>query len=71
MKEFDTQSRTKVEHLNVSRYPVERAEQFNRGIRKLGTTADGSSYLDQFRKLITEIGSALGYVRMVRCSSGV
>ena len=27
---------------------------------------DNLSYLDQFRILITEIGNALGYVRMVR-----
>jgi len=40
---------------------------FNRGIRKLGLMADGvSSYLDQFRVLITHIGNALGLVRMVR-----
>ena len=27
---------------------------------------DGTTFLDQFRKQITEIGNALGYVRMVR-----
>jgi WASH complex subunit 7 len=44
-----------------------RAVKFNRGIRKLGLMADGvSSYLDQFRLLITHIGNALGLVRMVR-----
>ena len=37
-------------------YPFERAEKFNRGIRKLGLTNDGLSYLDQFRLLISEIG---------------
>ncbi|TKS73206.1 WASH complex subunit 4 [Collichthys lucidus] len=31
------------------KYPFERAEKFNRGIRKLGITPDGQSYLDQFR----------------------
>jgi WASH complex subunit 7 len=29
----------------------------------------GKSFLDQFRILITEIGNALGYVRMVRSAS--
>ena len=51
------------------RYPYERAEKFNKDIRKLGVSDDGRTYLDQFRQLITEIGNALGYVRMVR--SGV
>ena len=44
-----------------------RAVKFNRGIRKLGLMADGgSTYLDQFRLLVTHIGNALGFVRMVR-----
>jgi hypothetical protein len=29
----------------------------------------GKSFLDQFRILVTEIGNALGYVRMVRSAS--
>ena len=44
----------------------DRAVKFNKGIRKLGSADDGSSFLDQFRLLITEIGNALGFVRMVR-----
>lgn len=40
-------------------YPFERAEKFNRGIRKLGITPDGMSYLDQFRQLISQIGMEL------------
>eukprot|EP00163_Fabomonas_tropica_P009505 TRINITY_DN1931_c0_g1_i1.p1 TRINITY_DN1931_c0_g1~~TRINITY_DN1931_c0_g1_i1.p1 ORF type:complete len:1034 (-),score=307.02 TRINITY_DN1931_c0_g1_i1:86-3187(-) len=51
-------------------YPYDRAEKFHKDIRKLGVNKDGSSYLDRFRQLITEIGNALGYVRMVR-SGGV
>ncbi|KAL6253646.1 hypothetical protein P5V15_015461 [Pogonomyrmex californicus] len=47
-------------------YTYERAEEFQKGIRKLGMTADGLSYLDQFRQLITQIGNALGYVRLIR-----
>uniref|UniRef100_A0A665UTQ2 WASH complex subunit 4 n=1 Tax=Echeneis naucrates TaxID=173247 RepID=A0A665UTQ2_ECHNA len=54
-----------------------KAEKFNRGIRKLGITPDGQSYLDQFRQLISQIGNAMGYVRMIRsgglhcCSSAI
>eukprot|EP00794_Sanderia_malayensis_P006146 gene6146-6852_t len=47
------------------KYPFDRADKFNRGIRKLGVI-DGMSYLDQFRLLITEIGNAMGYIRMIR-----
>eukprot|EP01062_Namystynia_karyoxenos_P059273 TRINITY_DN50728_c0_g1_i1.p1 TRINITY_DN50728_c0_g1~~TRINITY_DN50728_c0_g1_i1.p1 ORF type:complete len:1241 (+),score=561.49 TRINITY_DN50728_c0_g1_i1:104-3724(+) len=47
-------------------WPVKRAEKFVKDIRRLGTDDQQQSYLDQFRKLITEIGNALGYVRMVR-----
>uniref|UniRef100_A0A9L0R513 WASH complex subunit 4 n=1 Tax=Equus caballus TaxID=9796 RepID=A0A9L0R513_HORSE len=58
----------------LEQYPFERAEKFNRGIRKLGITPEGQSYLDQFRQLISQIGNAMGYVRMIRsgglhCSS--
>ncbi|XP_046405454.1 WASH complex subunit 4 [Ischnura elegans] len=48
------------------KYSYERAEKFNRGIRKLGITEDGLSYLDQFRNLISHIGNAMGYIRMIR-----
>ncbi|XP_054723864.1 WASH complex subunit 4-like, partial [Uloborus diversus] len=37
------------------KYPFDRAEKFHRGIRKLGLTNDGQSYLDQFRLLISQI----------------
>ncbi|XP_072038890.1 WASH complex subunit 4-like [Amphiura filiformis] len=47
-------------------YPFERADKFNKGIRKLGLTPDGDSYLDQFRNLISQIGNAMGYIRMIR-----
>ncbi|XP_064632766.1 WASH complex subunit 4-like isoform X2 [Lineus longissimus] len=48
------------------KYPFERADKFNKGIRKLGLTPDGLSYLDQFRLLVSQIGNAMGYIRMVR-----
>ena len=49
-------------------YPYERAKRFVVDIRRLpgGMNKEGKSYLDMFRLLITEIGNALGYVRMVR-----
>ncbi|KAG8329873.1 hypothetical protein J6590_077175 [Homalodisca vitripennis] len=49
-----------------SKYSYERAEKFNKGIRRLGVTQEGLTYLDQFRILITHIGNAMGYVRMIR-----
>ncbi|KAK3730652.1 hypothetical protein QZH41_008272, partial [Actinostola sp. cb2023] len=48
------------------KYPFERAEKFNKGIRKLGLSPDGVTYLDQFRILIGQIGNAMGYIRMIR-----
>ncbi len=47
-------------------YPYERADKFNRDIKKLGVSSKGLSYMDQFRDLVTTIGNTLGYVRMVR-----
>ncbi|KAB0801554.1 hypothetical protein PPYR_05908 [Photinus pyralis] len=47
-------------------YPYERAEKFNVAIRRLGLNQEGLSYLDLFRKLITRIGNAMGYIRMIR-----
>ena len=48
-------------------YPYERADKFNKEIRKLGMDK-GLSYLDKFRLLITEIGNAMGYIRMIRAA---
>jgi WASH complex subunit 7 len=50
-------------------YPYDRSLKFVRDIRKLGVNDAGKTFLDQFRILITEIGNALGYVRMVRSAS--
>ena len=49
-----------------SRYPMEQADSFLLYIRKLGVSSDGTTYLDAFRNLITEIGNVMGYIRMVR-----
>eukprot|EP01018_Ginkgo_biloba_P015628 Gb_36999 [translate_table: standard] len=47
-------------------YPYPRAEKLNKDIRKMDLVEDGSSFLDRFRYLISEMGNALGFVRMVR-----
>lgn len=51
---------------NGNTYPYCYAERFNKGIRVLGLNDDGQSYLDLFRELISQIGNAMGYVRMIR-----
>jgi WASH complex subunit 7 len=38
------------------KYPFSRAEKFNQGIRKLGASSEGLTYLDEFRSVITQIG---------------
>lgn len=47
-------------------YSYERADNLNKSIKKLGLNPQGVSYLDMFRILISQIGNALGYVRMIR-----
>ena len=50
-----------------NKFPLKNAKKFIKDVKKLGVSPQsGLSYLDQFRVLITEIGNALGYVRMVR-----
>lgn len=51
--------------LNGNMYSYKNAEKFNKGIRMLGLN-DGQSFLDLFRDLISQIGNAMGYVRMIR-----
>jgi WASH complex subunit 7 len=50
---------------NAEIYNYDRANAFNREIKKLGLV-NGESYLDLFRKLITSVGNSMGYVRMLR-----
>lgn len=40
-----------------------------KNIKRLGTSKNGTNYLDKFRQLITQIGNALGYVRIIRTAS--
>ena len=57
------------ERANIdNKYPFERADRFNRDIRKLGVERN-LTVLDRFRLLLTEIGNAMGYVRMVRAGA--
>jgi len=51
------------------KYPFERAENTVREIRRITTFEDNKTFLDKFRTLITEIGNALGYIRMIRTAS--
>jgi WASH complex subunit 7 len=53
-------------HALNGRFPVKRAEKLSSEVRKLGVTEDNRSYLDAFRETISEIGNALGYMRLVR-----
>lgn len=41
---------------NYPLYSYERADAFNKDIRKLGLSDDGKSYMDLFRKVITHVG---------------
>lgn len=52
--------REKKEQLGV-KYPLDRAEELARSIADAATLADGSNLLDTFRKVVTQIGNALGY----------
>ncbi|ETO23353.1 hypothetical protein RFI_13827, partial [Reticulomyxa filosa] len=49
-----------------NRYPFVQAKQFVAMIRTFGEDGKGQTFLDHFRALITQIGNALGYVRMIR-----
>lgn len=40
-------------------YSYERADAFNKDIRKLGLANDGQTYMDLFRKVITQVGKFL------------
>lgn len=50
-------------------YPFERAELLYKEIKKLGVFDDGKNFLDKFRTLITQVGNALGFIRLLRAAS--
>eukprot|EP00461_Guttulinopsis_vulgaris_P003949 UN03950 len=49
-----------------NKYPYQNAAKLYKELRRLGLNQSGLSYIDQLRLQITEIGNALGYVRLVR-----
>ena len=51
------------------KYPYDRADLLGKEIRKLGEFEDGKTFLDKFRELVTAIGNALGFVRLLRSAS--
>ncbi|XP_054727038.1 WASH complex subunit 4 [Anastrepha obliqua] len=64
--------RSYAEHKQSKSYPLyayERADAFNKDVRKLGLSNDGQTYMDLFRKVITQVGNAMGYIRLVRSGS--
>ncbi|KAH8303723.1 hypothetical protein KR018_008553 [Drosophila ironensis] len=50
-------------------YPYERADNFLKKIKKLGCATNGETYMDLFRKVITQVGNAVGYVRLLQAGS--
>mmetsp|Transcript_14300 Transcript_14300/g.21613 ORF Transcript_14300/g.21613 Transcript_14300/m.21613 type:complete len:1166 (+) Transcript_14300:135-3632(+) len=50
-----------------SQYPLHHAKERLTDLRALGKMQGSTSPLDRFRLLITSIGNALAYIRMVRC----
>lgn len=43
-------------------YPYERAESFIKKIRKLGVSNNGETYMDLFRKVITQVGGCFAAI---------
>ncbi|VVC44144.1 Hypothetical protein CINCED_3A019506 [Cinara cedri] len=54
-----------IQKTNNIKYPYERADKLNSSMRKLSLNTN-QNYIDQFRILVTHIGNALGYVRMIK-----
>ncbi|XKL60625.1 hypothetical protein PGB90_007682 [Kerria lacca] len=54
------------EQKSNAKYSFEKAEKFYKSIRKLNTKGEVLTYIDQFRILITHVGNAMGYVRLIR-----
>lgn len=71
MKELKSFRETNVEKSEEEQvYNFERASNFIKSIRHLGLSRTNQSSLDLFQELITHIGNAMGYVRMMR-SGGI
>jgi len=50
----------------ITHIPIRMPKKLQEYIRSIGVTKDKKTYLDKFRVLITEIGNAMGYVRLIR-----
>mmetsp|Transcript_10644 Transcript_10644/g.20610 ORF Transcript_10644/g.20610 Transcript_10644/m.20610 type:complete len:1014 (+) Transcript_10644:358-3399(+) len=50
-------------------FPYERAELFNREIRRLGVFDANQTYMDKFRHLIVHIGNMLGLIRTIKTAA--
>lgn len=48
------------------KYTVEQADQLVREMDRLGVAQDGVSFLEKARQLVSEMGNALGFMRMMR-----
>lgn len=68
LKSFREMNAEKAEEEQI--YSFERASIFIKSIRHMGLSKNGRSSLDLFQELITHIGNAMGYVRMMR-SGGI
>ncbi|KAK9509122.1 hypothetical protein O3M35_006508 [Rhynocoris fuscipes] len=68
-KERDQFLEAKKQRLEVI-YPYDRADKVNKQVGRIGIGPDGLDLLDKFITIITQIGNAVGLVRMVR-SGGI
>lgn len=50
-------------------YPWSMAEDLIKAIRRLGSANDNTNFVDKFRRLVTELGNTLGFIRMIRSGS--
>lgn len=50
-------------------YPYERAQHLYKEIKKIGKFEDDSNYLDKLRDIVTSVGNALGFIRLLRSAS--
>ncbi|XP_064540775.1 WASH complex subunit 4 [Drosophila montana] len=69
LKEYRYHAEQKHQNRPYQSYPYERAESFIKKIRKLGVSSNGETYMDLFRKVITQVGNAVGYVRLLQSGS--
>ncbi|XP_002067587.2 WASH complex subunit 4 [Drosophila willistoni] len=69
LKEFRLHAEQKHNNKPYQSYPYERAESFIKKIKRLGFSNNGETYMDLFRKVITQVGNAVGYVRLLQAGS--